>query len=286
MNISVIKDFAGPVAEALWLNLQYMPAGRLAIGTVQTILGGYSLYKSELISALWNRVWRRDRGTELSVQKITLASFALINLYFGLSSVRATILEGLDTATIEEIKRKILQCPPSKNLFEQVMAEGKVDFQLEDPRKLNGMAFWSVSKRKIILARAGSLSKKVAYAIFELCNAKHATPKLTKIYAQAVQGNLPLREFVKEIVTAEYPAAVCQHEIATRAIKSCQWERLTDLFAPQFAGANPLWRSVESMWEDYATSKIYKSHWMNYVRNWNEYYRAIFCAKHPFASEC
>lgn len=286
MNVSVIKDFAGAVGDALLVNLPYMPTGRLAVGALQAFLGGYSLYKSDLISAIWNKAWGRDGRNELSVQKILLACFGMVNLYWGLSSVKVTILEGLDAATIEEIKRKIMHCSASRDLFEQVMAEGKVEFQLEHPHQLNGMAFWSVSKRKIILARAGSSFKKLAYTVFELCNAKHATPKLTKIYAQAIHGELALKDFVKEIVTAEYPAAICQHEIATKAIKNCQWERITDLFAPQFAGSNPLWRSVEAMWQDYSTNKIYKSHWMNYVRNWNEYYRAIFCAKNPFAGEC
>lgn len=280
------------------------------------LAGGYVIAKSRIMTALYNKVCNhpQDRAIKLNACRTSIAVTGALIMAYGLWQCASGITELWqrnfsiedsskeadafspayptrelpgDRQIVEELTNKLRKCPEVDTLWKQVEEDGKFSIRLGTEDEIPSYANWDPLARTISVRRdLEPENHKLAHTLFELCNGKYFTAKLSEIGAQAIAGDLSRDDYHKKIVQAEWFSARCDHAIAKKCVNSQGWDWWVDLFRDKFSGPNPTWKTFESMWQDYIQDDSQKAHRDAITAQWNYGAKEAYCEKHPLAKDC
>lgn len=180
-----------------------------------------------------------------------------------------------DCIVLNNLIKKVTECPASKKLWEEATAKGPINLFLAPKSMVPSRGFWEYQNRNLAVDRAlEPFDNKLSSLTFELCNAKSDNPNFI---GDLKSGKLSSKEFARKMFYHEDRALNCQHKVAQACHKSNHWDPRIDL-QPDYIDSKA------------AREKRFHSSHSNYVKanmaTWERLGKLAYCDKNPHSSDC
>lgn len=116
-----------------------------------------------------------------------------------------------DQVELRRLMQKINECPPAKQLWENINAKGPIALYQAGKHLVPSYGFWEVTTRMIVIDRTVTpFNLKLQKLLHEICNAER---DLMPIALEATEGKLSQREYLKKIILYEYESEKCNYQL-------------------------------------------------------------------------
>lgn len=236
MHVSTYEKWTiGSAAVALssFLFVQKDPAVRkIALGAAGMAGGIYGLYKTEVITSLWQRL----RGGVESHQPQPSFKRQLLTAGVGIG----TVVCGLFAFVLGMREFQPVSKDPLPLSIDELIGEGNFVHQIKSCPAVHERRMYLIDNRCRYTISWGSengLINGIDY-IYQLC--KGYVASVNQTVPESYQGR-PYHKWL---------ARVCQHEVAKSCIETMGFDKLLDYYADKFPG----WYSFEAFEKDFLPS--------------------------------